>query len=56
MFNIFFFLELFCGDIFETTVTLSAILFQIKSPVSVAAFLTTFLKTVLSGSVADCIA
>ena len=30
--------ELFCGEVFETLVILSAILFQIKSPVASAVF------------------
>ena len=30
--------ELFCGDIFETFVILSAVLFPIKSPVASAVF------------------
>ena len=45
--------ELFCGNVFETFVIHSAILFPIKSPVASAVFWISLFKAVLSPSVAD---
>ena len=50
-----FVFELFCGEVFETLVILSAILFPIKSPVASAVFGITLFETVLIASVADCL-
>ena len=48
--------ELFFGEVFETVVILSAILFRIKSPVASAVFWIALFKAVLSASVASCLA
>ena len=48
--------ELFCGEVFEDLVILSATLFRIKSLVAYTAFLMTLCEEVLSASVADCLA
>ena len=45
--------DIFCGDVFETCVIFSAILFPIKSPVASAVFLIALFEAVLSASVAD---
>ena len=47
--------ELFFGEVFETLVILSAILFPIKSPVASAVFLIALFEAVSSASVADCL-
>ena len=46
--------ELFFGEVFETLVILSAILFQIKSPVASAIFWIALFDTVLIESVVNC--
>ena len=48
--------ELYCGEVFETLVILSAILFPIKSPVASAVFWIAVFEAVLSASVAACLA
>ena len=48
--------KLFCGDVFETLVILSTILFPIKSPVASAVFSIAYFETVLRASVADFLA
>ena len=45
--------ELFLGEVFETVVILSAILFPIKSPVASAIFVIGIFEAILSASVAD---
>ena len=46
--------ELFCGEIFEIYVILSAILLPIESPVISADYWITLFEAVLRASVADC--
>ena len=46
--------KLFCGELYETFVILSAILSAIKSPVVSAVFLIALLEAVLSVSAAEC--
>ena len=48
--------ELFCGEIFETFVILSAILLPIKSPIASAIFRIAVFEAVLSASVANYLA
>ena len=51
-----FLTELFCGDVCETFVILSAILLPVKSPVASAVFWIGLFEAVLGASVADCLA
>ena len=48
--------ELFCGEVLETFVIPSAILFLIKSPVTSAVFSVALFEAVLSAFADDCLA